>query len=235
VQREEKQWPLERTRWTRLYLDAGSKGLQKHPNETSSFSYEGLSAGITFSTAPFERETEITGPVSARLHVSSSTADAGLFLVLRLFDPRGDEVVFSGAQHPRTPLSQGWLRASHRRLDPALSTEYRPYHAHERAEPLVPGEIYALDVEIWPTCIVIPPGYRLALTVRGTDHDYGETAQAAANLMVRSATMEQKRSPGAFMHDDPRDRPPELFGGRVTVHTGAAHPSSVLLPFIAGD
>ncbi len=219
VQREEKEWPLARTQWTRLYIDARENALRARPAESSSVFYEGFSAGVTFSSAPFGRETEITGPVSARLNVSSSTADADLFLVLRLFDPRGEEVVFSGAQHPRTPLSQGWLRASHRRLDPALSTEYRPYHTHDRREPLVPGEIYALDVEIWPTCIVIPPGYRLALTVRGTDYDYGETAQ----------------SPGAFMHDDPRDRPPELFGGRVTVHAGGAYPSSLLLPFIPAD
>jgi len=87
-------------------------------------------------------------------------------------------------------------------------------------------------VEIWPTCIVIPPGYRLALSVRGTDYDYGETAQSAANLMVRSPAKEQKKSPGAFMHDDPRDRPAEVFGGRVTLHTGGAHPSSLLVPVI---
>jgi predicted acyl esterase len=235
VQREEKAWPLARTQWTRLYLDAKANALRPQLGEANKLSYDGFSAGVTFSTAPFERETEVTGPVSARLHVSLSTADADLFLVLRLFDPRGEEVVFSGAQHPRTPVSQGWLRASHRRLDPALSTEYRPYHLHERADPLVPGEIYALDVEVWPTCIVIPPGYRLALTVRGTDYDYGETAQSAANLMVRSATKEQKRSPGAFMHDDPRDRPAELFGGRVTVHTGTTYPSSLLLPVIPGN
>src|SRR5687768_4372108 len=233
VQREERQWPLARTEWTRLYLNASDHSLARAPARSQGeVSYDGLGEGVLFTTPPFERQTEITGPVSARLHIRSSTTDADLFLVLRLFDPQGDEVVFSGAQHPRTPISQGWLRASHRRLDPVRSTQYRPYHTHERAEPLVPGETYALDIEIWPTCIVIPPGYRLGLAVRGTDYGYGETAQSAANLAVRSVSKEKKRGPGAFMHDDPRDRAAEIFGGKVTLLTGGPCDSSLLLPYI---
>ena len=49
---------------------------------------------------------------------------------------------------------------------------YRPYHTHDEAQPLTPGEIYELDVEIWPTCVVVPRGYRLALSVRGCDYVY---------------------------------------------------------------
>ena len=78
-----------------------------------------------------------------------------------------------GALDPNTPVAQGWLRASHRALDPARSMPYRPYHSHGRVDPLVPGETYELEVEIWPTSIVIPAGYRLALTIRGSDYRYG--------------------------------------------------------------
>ena len=92
--------------------------------------------------------------------------------------------------------------------------------------------MYQLDVEIWPTCIVAPPGYRIGLSVRGTDYDYEETAQSAANLMVRSTAKEQKRGPGQFLHDDPRDRPPDVFGGTVIVHTGGVFDSYLLLPFV---
>jgi predicted acyl esterase len=233
VQREEHEWPLARTRWTRLYLDAAELSLSRTPVAAArQTSYAGLGPGVRFMTPPLEQEVEITGPVAARLHISSSTTDADLFLVLQLFDPAGQEVVFSGAQHPRTPISQGWLRASHRRLDPKLSTEYRPYHAHDRVETLVPEQVYPVDVEIWPTCIVAPAGYRLGLSVRGTDYDYEETAQSAANLMVRTTAKEPKRGPGQFLHDDPRDRPPDVFAGTVTLHTGGATDSSLLLPFI---
>ena len=233
AQREENEWPLARTQWTRLYLDPSDLSLSRSPVATSSeIAYEGLGQGVRFMTPALEQEIEITGPVAAKLHVSSTTADADLFLVLQVFDPAGKEVVFSGAQHPRTPISQGWLRASHRKLDPKLSTEYRPYHTHDRREPLVPGQVYPLHIEIWPTCIVVPPGYRIGLSVRGTDYEYEETSQSARNLMVRSASKEQKRGPGAFLHDDPRDRPPEVFGGTVTLRAGGPFDSYLLLPFI---
>ena len=88
-------------------------------------------------TEPLDREIEITGPSAAKLFVSSSTADADLFVVLRVFDPDGEEVVFQGAIDPHTPIGQGWLRASHRKLDPALSEPYRPYHSHDEKQPLV--------------------------------------------------------------------------------------------------
>jgi hypothetical protein len=78
--------------------------------------------------------------------VSSTTTDADLFAVFRVFTPDLREVVFMGAIDPHTPVAQGWLRASHRRLDAALSTEWRPYHLHDRPEPLVPGTPVTLEI-----------------------------------------------------------------------------------------
>ena len=78
---------------------------------------------------PLERETEITGPMMARLYVSSSTADTDLFLIVRVFEPAGKELTFMGSTDPNTPIANGWLRASHRRLDPAESRPWRPFRA----------------------------------------------------------------------------------------------------------
>src|SRR5438093_6487637 len=72
-----------------------------------------------------------TGPLAARLFVSSSTRDADLFLVFRVFSPDMREVVFMGAIDPHTPIAQGWLRASHRKLDPKLSAERSEEHTSE--------------------------------------------------------------------------------------------------------
>ena len=33
-------------------------------------------------------------------------------------------------------------------------------------------------------------------------------------------------------HDDPIDRPPKIFGGKVTLHCGASRKAAVLLPVI---
>jgi predicted acyl esterase len=93
-------------------------------------------------------------------------------------------------------------------------------------EPLKPGEVYGLEVEVWPTCIVVPAGYRIALTIRGKDYEYsGEGAKlgTVGNLM---------RGCGPFLHDDPEDRPPEIYGGRVTLYAGGERESYVLLPVI---
>src|SRR6202044_2904402 len=105
------------------------------------------------------------GPSALKRYVSSSAGDADIFAVLRVFSPDLKEVVFQGAIDPHTPIGQGWLRASHRQLDKKLSTLYRPYHTHAKKEPLKRGQVVELDVEIWPTSIVVPAGCRLGLTV----------------------------------------------------------------------
>jgi uncharacterized protein len=171
-ERHENEWPIARTRWTKLHLDAAGSLVREAPKTAEAVSFDALGEGLTFVTRPLEAETEITGPVAARLFVASSTTDADLFLVLRVFTPDLREVVFMGAIDPHTPIAQGWLRASHRKLDPKLSTPYRPYHAHAERQMLRPGEIVPLDIEIWPTSIVVPAGYRIALTVRGRDYEY---------------------------------------------------------------
>jgi predicted acyl esterase len=172
------------------------------------------------------QELEITGPVAAKLFVSSDTSDADLFLVLRVFDPAGKEVVFVGSNDPRTPVGLGWLRASHRKLDPQKSPPYRPWHTHDEEWPLTPGEAVELDVEIWPTCIVVPPGYRIGLTVRGKDYEYDGTDAALPHAAY------PMKGVGPFTHTDPRDRPPEIFDGTNTLHFGAGRAPYILLPII---
>ena len=228
VERAEDEWPLARTNWTKLYLQAEGHLLgAAAPEEAGSATYAGLSDGVTFVSPPLKRETEITGPLASKLWVSSATEDADLFLVLRVFAPDFREVTFQGALDPHTPVAQGWLRASHRKLDENLTLPYRPYHAHDEVQPLTPGEIYELDIEIWPTCIVIPRGHRLALSIRGCDYVYpGGVTRGLPNMPAVFSGV------GPFRHNDPLDRPPEVFGGEVTVHTGPDHPSHVLLPVI---
>jgi hypothetical protein len=189
--------------------------------------YEALGEGVTFLSPPLDQETEITGPSAAKLHVSSTTTDADIFLVLRVFAPDGQEVVFQGAIDPHTPVGQGWLRASQRKLDPALSTPYRPYHPHDEQWPLAPGEVVELEIEIWPTCVVVPPGYRIGLTVRGRDYEYpGPSGGRLSNFR------NELRGCGPFLHDDPRDRPPDIFGGKATLHFGPDQAAYLLLPVI---
>jgi predicted acyl esterase len=227
-ERYEDEWPLARTQWTRFYLQPDGKTLSPGaPASGAQLSYEALGDGLTFTTAPLERETEITGPSALKLWLSSSTRDADVFAVLRAFSPSGEEVVFQGAIDPHTPIGQGWLRASHRKLDPRLSLDYRPYHTHDEEQPLTPGQPVELDVEIWPTCIVLPAGYRLALSIRGKDYVYPGPSGGRIKSFKNELT-----GCGPFIHDDPHNRPLEIFGGRNTVHITPQQPAYVLLPVI---
>ena len=228
VERHEDAWPLPRTEWTKLYLHPADLSLSREPPTVDgSVTYGGLSDGVTFLTAPLDGETEITGPIAAKLWVSSAADDADLFLVVRVFTPDMKEVTFQGALDPNTPIAQGWLRASHRKLDPALSLAYRPYHTHDEKQLLTPGEIYELDVEVWPTCLVVPIGYRLALTIRGRDYEYPGGPGVGLGTLGRVFT-----GVGPFRHDDPRDRPAEIYGGNVTLPAAPDRAALLLVPVI---
>jgi predicted acyl esterase len=210
--RQEHEWPLARTVWTHFYLDTSNSALGTEPPIAGgSVTYQAMKDSVSFSTAPFERDTEFTGPASLRLWVSSSTSDMDVFAVLRVFDPDGQEATFIGA-HEQVPMAQGWLRASRRKTDPARSQPYRPWHTHDEIEKLTPGEVVALDVEIWPTSMVFPKGWRLVLTLQG--HDF----------IVAP--------PGRMRHDHPEDRPVEEFGGANTVFSGGQRASCLLMPLV---
>ena len=226
VERGENEWPIARTQWTAMHLDAAGKKMGTGEAPAGSAEFKGLSGAVTFWADPVKAETEITGPVACKLFVSSSTTDADLFLTLRAFGPNGREVLFAGAVDPNTPLSHGWLRASHRKLDMAKSRPYRPWHSHDELRPLKPGEIVELDIEIWPTSVVLPKGYRLALTVQGRDYDHG-LPEPLPQLYGRSM-----RGCSVFLHDDPGDRDPKVFDGTTTIHTGGQYRSFLLLPVV---
>jgi hypothetical protein len=226
VLRAENEWPLARTRWTKYFLAPGGGLGTEAPTTATTMSYETASDGLTFSTPALNESLEITGPVAAKLWVSSETTDADLFLVLRVFDPAGQEVTFIGSNDPRTPVGLGWLRASQRKLDPQKSLPYRPWHTHDEEWPLTPGEPVELDVEIWPTSIVLPPGYRLALSVRGKDYevDGRDVALPHAPYPMKGV--------GPFLHIDRGDRPAAVFSGRNTLHFAAGREPYLLLPII---
>jgi len=229
VERRENEWPLARTQWTKYYLQPDGLGFgTEQPKAATTMSFEALGNGLTFSTPPLDAPLEITGPVASKLFLSSSTTDADVFLVLRVFDPQGQEVTFIGSNDPRTPVAIGWLRASHRALDPERTLPYRPYHPHDKAVPLKPNETVELDVEIWPTSIVVPKGYTLKLSVRGKDYENEK------GPLVLEGVKYTLTGVGPFLHDHPKDRPRDIFGGTSTLHFDKDKNPCVLLPVIPG-
>lgn len=125
--------------------------------------------GVSFETEPMREDLEVTGPVVLTLWVSSTTDDMDVFATIRNIDADGNDVWEVGQQQQPVPVAKGWLRASHRKLDPELSLPFRPYHAHNERQWLKRNQPVRLDVEIWPTCMVFRKGHRLRLDIQPRD------------------------------------------------------------------
>ncbi len=172
VWRSENEWPLARTEWRELYLQGAEGGTEGRLDWTEGPGrerrYEFIPGSLdwlwgrprlTYRTDPLERELEITGPVQLDLWISSSAKDMDFFVVLK------DEASDGSMEI----LSKGWLRASHRAVDPKHSSKNQPWHPHQKIEELIPGEPTKLDIEIISTCNVFKQGHRIRLEIASSD------------------------------------------------------------------
>jgi len=170
----ETEWPPARTRDVTLYL-AGGQALAVEPESAhaqDSYEYDptvGVTSGIywgggvmpwanpldqradeikslTFTSAPFERDTELTGEPEVVLHVSSS-AESGYFHV-KISDVAPDG-------------TSKWL------TDGGLLTSHRT--SHTSPEPIVPGEVYELKINLKFVAYIVPAGHSLRLLVASAD------------------------------------------------------------------
>ncbi|EOO02924.1 putative x-pro dipeptidyl-peptidase (s15 family) protein [Phaeoacremonium minimum UCRPA7] len=183
--RDESAWPLPNTQYTQFHLHPDQKLTTSKPSkESKTISYKALGTldspqAVQFTTAPFEEDTEITGHPLAHLNVSvtpehsEGESDIDLFLSLRHIDPAGKEVFYTGTAGDPVPLCKGWLRASMRKVHDQ-NPKHRPWLPHREylstdVLPVKAGEIYPVDVEIWPTNVVVERGGKLILEVASGD------------------------------------------------------------------
>ncbi|HLH23078.1 MAG TPA: CocE/NonD family hydrolase [Chloroflexota bacterium] len=165
--RHEAAWPLPRTVWTPLYLHLDGTLRAAPAATTGVVRFDTARQRVSFAwTAP--EDVELTGPMALRLHVAVEGAnDACLFVGVRKLRG-GRHVVFEGSYGFGYDLvTRGWLRLSHRRLDPARSEPWRPWLTHETPEPLAPGAIVPADVELLPSATLFRRGETLRLDVQG--------------------------------------------------------------------
>jgi len=131
---------------------------------------------VTYTTPPFDRDREFTGQGVLNLFASSDQTDMDVIVKLSLLQT-GDDAP------PFVRVTQGWLRASHRHEDDALTTEMRPFYTHDHVEPIAPNEVYELHVELMPMSVLVRAGERLRLEISNWEssiteapmtHWYGE-------------------------------------------------------------
>ena len=165
--RPEKEFPLARTQYRKLYIDAGRGALSFDPvAQESKVSYEGETGSASFAIS-FEEDMEITGFMKLRLWVEADGHDdMDLFIAIRKLDQGGNwlPVHVLGEPHPG---AWGKMRVSRRELDEKLSTHFQPIQAHRRDQKLNPGEIVPVDIEIWPHSRIWHKGQQMQILVSG--------------------------------------------------------------------
>ncbi len=164
---QEDAWPPNDLTWQRLWLRASDMALTHAPGEPAATSFVMRGKGIRFSWTVTE-DIDIIGPMALRLPIElRDTDDMNLFAGIRKFR-RDQEILFEGSfGFARDIVSKGWQRAAHRELDAALATPAQPVHNHTRAEPLKPGEIVPMEVELRQHATRFLKGDILCLELRG--------------------------------------------------------------------
>jgi predicted acyl esterase len=172
--RTESAWPPEAVVAMPLYLNCADRSLQEaaSPSNESHVDYdsEDPAARVRFDFT-FSTDVELIGGAKLKLWVSTDRHDEmDLFVALQKLDARMQQVGFRYfSTFDEGPVALGWLRASHRALDPARSTPLRPVHPHTSRETLQPGQIVPVEVEIWPSGTLFRRGETLRLVVAGSD------------------------------------------------------------------
>ena len=164
---------------------------------------------LTFTSAPFTDDLEVIGPIVLKLYVSTTAIDTQFIVKLTDQHPQDAASRAKGEQPAYTPVSKGWLKASHREKDRARSTPQRPFYTHSNPQPLAPGVIYQFDIEVLPAAYVFKKGHRIRLELANGD---------------------SPATDGVFSHP----YHPSLMG-TDTVHHDAVHASRIILPVVARD
>ncbi|KAI0201076.1 X-Pro dipeptidyl-peptidase C-terminal non-catalytic domain-containing protein [Astrocystis sublimbata] len=233
VKRMERAWPIPRTQYTKYYLNP-EMGLDTHPKKImgpARCSYQALGSvqdphAVQFTTPPFEEETEITGHIVAHLNVSMTGGkdesfpdkkDMDVFLTLRHLNADDKEIFYTGTVGDPVPLCKGWLRVSLRKTrdDDPLHRPWLPRREYlsTDVQAVEPGKIYGVDVEVWPTNVIVQPGQKIVLEIASGD----------------------TQGCGIFRHDSPIDRQVLSqckFSGWNHVHFDEGLENYVTLPII---
>ncbi|KAK4219446.1 putative x-pro dipeptidyl-peptidase protein [Rhypophila decipiens] len=217
--RAENEWPIARTEYKRFFLDAdgglsSEDGKDGGGKEKRTVTYQALGTldnpqAVQFTTAPFEEETEITGHIVAHVNVSVTPAssstqspDIDLFLTLRHFSANKTEIYYTGTAGDPVPLCKGWLRVSNRKVN-TKSKYNKPWLPHREylstdVLQVKAGEVYDVDVEMWPTNVVVGKGERIVFEISSGD----------------------TQGSGVFQHCSEVDRPASIFAGENHIHFG---------------
>jgi hypothetical protein len=145
---------------------------------------------LTYTTAPLTEPVEVTGPVTLTVYVSTSVPDTDITGALVDVHPDGHAEL----------LTEGILRARYR-------------HGLAAPEPLEPGRVHELRVDLWATSNVFGVGHRIRLEVSSSNFPRFDRNPNTGGVIATTG-------------------PDELVTAVTTVHHDSGHPSRVTLPII---
>jgi predicted acyl esterase len=183
-------WPPPEAKWTKYYLQSWER-LREEPFTPSS--REGIEEPdafvqmpptqtrtvqrLRYMTDPLPQDTLIAGPSVLNLYASIDQADTNWIIILKDVGPdvsvrtarEGETAV--PANLPERELVRGWLKASHRAIDPKRSKPWKPWHPFTRKawKPVVPGEINEYAIEILSTANLFKKGHRICVDITSLD------------------------------------------------------------------
>jgi predicted acyl esterase len=218
--RAEADWPIPDTKYIKFFLGASSALLEAPIDDRTLVSYDALNGDAVQFRFTTPKTLEITGHILAHLVVSASKdkdgqspTDIDLFVTLRKLAKEGSEVFYTGTMGDAVPIVKGWQRISLRKTNPShpLHRPYLPYRNYlfTDVQGVEIDKPYEVDVEVWPTNVVLEEGETLVLEVAGHD----------------------TQGVGNFSHGHVDDRRPEVLGGQNNLHVGGED-SWLLLPVI---
>ncbi|EXK24681.1 hypothetical protein FOMG_18599 [Fusarium oxysporum f. sp. melonis 26406] len=219
--RDEADWPLPGTNYTKFYLTSNNALSTKPSPSVSTIEYNALNGEPIRFAYKTSSTLEITGHIVAHLTVAATRksadatppSDIDLFITLRKINAKGAEVFYTGTMGDPVPIVKGWQRVSLRKVDESnkLHKEYLPYRNYYSSDvqPVEENQKYKVDVEVWPTNVVLEPEETLVLEIAGHD----------------------TQGVGKFSHEHPDDRDPKAFDGKSIITVGG-EASWLTLPVI---
>jgi putative CocE/NonD family hydrolase len=150
--------------------------------------------GLTYSSAPLTAPLRLAGPSELRFWAVTEASD--MAWVGRLVDVAPD-----GSQQI---ITQGWLRASFRYVDPARSRDGAPYLPDDRNTPATIGETTLYRMDLWDDAYTLAPGHRLRLWFSSSDAPTHEPLpEAGRNVIFHDATYPSQLLLGTRAASDP--------------------------------
>jgi putative CocE/NonD family hydrolase len=172
--RDEREWPLARTEYTKLYLTGSPRRLSRQGSATRQSFEHPAKRGRTSFVIRFDRDTEVTGCMKLQLWVQakgiSESAlppdDMAIFVAVNKLDVQGRTVYFLGSVGNRKDMiTRGFCRVSRRELDVAESTDDQPVLKGTSHMPLKPSDIVSVDIALYPSSTFFAAGESLELII----------------------------------------------------------------------